>query len=211
MAAGILLSGCASDQQAALAAARDLVRPARALEGSPLDPALRYLRVTTNGKPALLVLGYVDQDAHGRPVEVWYSAHHEVVRMQYGRLAGTAGVPVEWRAVAWPPDLPRWSAITAPHRYERLRDEMPGYRVGLRDRVTVRPIDVVPRSELQGVPPDTLRWFEESTEGGQPAPARYGVRITPEGEVPVYGEQCLAPRFCITWQVWPPMTAAQVS
>ena len=123
--------------------------------------------------------------------------------MQAGRRVGTAGVPVEWREVRLPAPLPAWDAIGAGTRYERRRDEMPGYRIGLVDRVDVVPAPRPRATELQGEDPAALRWFEERTEGEPSALARYALRVTPDGLLPVYGEQCLGPRFCLTWQAWP--------
>lgn len=131
------------------------------------------------------------------------------MRLQGGRLVGTSGVPVEWRAVTLPADLPSWRSIQGPYAYERSRDEMPGYRLGLRERIVLRPVPPVRDSQLRQVPPAALSWFEEAPQGTGLGPARYAVRPGPDGQDQVvYGEQCLSERFCMTWQVWPPGVSA---
>jgi hypothetical protein len=97
---------------------------------------------------------------------------------------------------------------------------MPGYRFGLRDAMSLRVIPQPRRSELQGMDPQRLTWFEERVESGQVAglaevfgnnigadavlpPARYAVDIRDGKEIVVYGEQCLAPDLCFAWQRWP--------
>ena len=162
-----------------------MIQPNVAVDAAQLDPALRYLRVTTNGTAALLVLGYVDTDAYGSPIEVWFSAQGEVLRLWRGRLAGVAGVPVEWRAVRWPRDLPEWRAVVAPHSFVRERDEMPGYRLGLVETVTLRPIQSPSNTQWRGSMPSDARWYEEDVDGSSSPAARYAVRVTPGGDLPI--------------------------
>lgn len=185
--------------------------------GAALNPNYRYLRVIVDGRVVLMVLGEVDADPGGA-IEVWYSGQREVLRFQRGRLVGTVGAPVEWRGVRLP-ELPSWAELAkaeGPFRWTRVRDVMPGYRFGLADALVLRVIPAPRKSELQGVDPQGLTWFEEQFEprqgAGMPAPggaagalppARYAVDIRGVGETAVYGEQCIAPEFCFTWQRWP--------
>jgi hypothetical protein len=214
------LAGCAQWQSAAWDTTRHFVRTdtATAIDQAVLRPELRYLRVTTNGSPALLVLGDIDQDAAGRPVEVWYSASREVLRLQGGRLVGVAGMPVEWRDVRLPASLPSWKDIQTPVAFTRERDEMPGYRIGVREQMTVRPIAPPSGTGLQGTEAATLQWYEETTSAAPDLPAslakawhplpptRFAVRkaTATRPYEPVYGEQCLVDNICLQWQTWPP-------
>lgn len=200
------LAGCASNQSAAYQVAHSLFRPNADIDARPLDPGLRYLRLTANGKVALMVLGYTDASADGRPIEVWYSAMGEVLRLQQGRLKGLVGAPVEWREVSWPGGLPAWpqvlSAGAATPPYLRHRDEMPGYRLSVQDTLRLEPVAAPRGTELKDVPAAALRWFQESPDDGTLPPARYAVRG--DTAEPVYGEQCLTTALCLTWQTWPP-------
>lgn len=204
------LWGCAGSQSAAFQAARHVVWPDAAVNAHALDPSLRYLRVTTNGTAALMVLGYTDQDAHGQTVQVWYSSMGEVLRLRNGRLAGVVGTPVEWRAATWSAEVPPWSAAMAaagPWEYVRTHDEMPSYRLGMNDHLRLQRLQVAPgKTALAGIGPESLTWFEESSIEGAGFPARYGVPAVASGgdAEPVYGEQCLSAAMCLTWQQWPP-------
>ena len=209
-----VLAGCASSTNAVLQTLQYVVQRDSAIAGVKLNPNFRYLRVTVDGRTALLVLGYVDAHPQG-PIQVWYSAEREVVSIQNGRLVGAVGLTTEWRNVNTT-ELPSWPVLAlggTPLRLVRVRDVMPGYRYGVRDSLILRAISPPTRSVLQGLNPSDLTWFEESFEtedigafvpGQNTLPAaRYAVSVS--GNVPqvLYGEQCLSADFCLTWQVWP--------
>lgn len=203
-----MLTSCANYQLAALDATHALIRPNSAVDRAALRPGLQYLRLTTSGKAVLLVLGYTDRDASGQLVRVWYSEHGEVFRFRGGRLMSSVGVPVEWRNVALPADLPGWRSIDRPIKYVRTRDEMPGHRLSLKEEIVLQPIHPPGDTELKGISPSELAWFEERVEGEHDIRARYalangGASTTQETE-PIYGEQCLSATFCVSWQAWPP-------
>ena len=173
------------------------------------------------GRLVLLALGNIDSHPQG-PVEVWYSAEREVLRLQNGRLVGAVGLTTEWRNVTLP-ELLSWSAAARADRayqWTRTRDVMPGYRFGVKDALSLRVVEAPQRSALQGFDPQRLTWFEERVESGSDAglsavfgngigidatlpPARYAVDFGGSGETVVYGEQCLAADLCFTWQRWP--------
>ena len=167
-----------------------------------LNPALRYLRVTVRGRVALLVLGYVEPHPEGE-IDTWYSVEGEVLRLQNGRIVGTAGLETDWRAVR-NVSLPAWKDMAGrPLVYSRERDEMPGYRFGIAENVTLYSVPAPSSSRLAVLPADGLRWYEE-TVLGQPdglASARFALHAG-EPRV-VYGEQCLSQKLCIAWQTWP--------
>jgi hypothetical protein len=171
-----------------------------------LSPGFRYLKVTAKGREALMVLGYVDSHPDG-VIETWYSSLGEVLRLQNGRVLSTAGLETDWKSVRFH-ELPTWSALVGRTSvvFHRARDEMPGHRYGLKDRVRIYAVPPPEDAHLVGVNPKTLIWFEEKVEGEASATpsARYGVRlgagVPPQ---PVYGEQCLSANFCLAWQTWP--------
>ena len=179
------------------------------IDNAKLNPNLRYLRVTIGGRVVLLALGYLDPHPQGT-IEVWYSAEREVVRLQNGRVIGAVGLTTEWRNVMMP-DLPGWETLAggaAPFRWQRVRDVMPGYQYGLRDSLTLNVVPPPQKNALQGFDPNELTWFEErsaddeSSRATLPA-ARYAVYLADGLVVVVYGEQCLSPQMCFTWQRWP--------
>ncbi|MFZ5528362.1 MAG: YjbF family lipoprotein [Pseudomonadota bacterium] len=202
------VQGCASSQ----AAAFDALRLALSRGGANADPAsqrlnpqYRYLRLTVNGQPTLLVLGYVDQADSSAPVQVWYSGAGEVIRLRHGRLAGLVGTPTEWRDVRWPQGVPSWQGtLQRPSAsYQRSLDQMPGYRLGVVQSLRLEALAKPGNTAWAGTMPADLRWFQESASAGPYAPVRYAVRFGPQGAEPVYGEQCLTPDLCLTWQTWP--------
>lgn len=170
-----------------------------------LNPDYRYLRVSTPERAFLMVLGYVDSSPNGN-IETWYTNAGQVLRLQNGRLLSTKGFAVEWVSVTYK-DLPTWSEAAARPRtrFIRYRDEMPGYKVGVFDMVTIRNIDPPQDTRIAGVAPTSLRWLEETTDTSPRArpSARYGI-ATRDGKIDVvYAEQCLGQQFCLAWQTWP--------
>lgn len=208
------LAACADSTSAIVQSLRYTIQGGSADVSAKLDPALRYLRATVRGKTALLVLGYVEPDPRG-PVQVWYSAQREVVRIQNGRIVGAAGMVAEWRNVQLS-NVPSWSAIARDKvatNILRVRDVMPGYRYGVRDLLSTRAATAPARSALRELDPQSLAWFEESVEGDAARGplhektalpvSRYAVSFHDGLEEVVYGEQCLSADFCFTWQRWP--------
>lgn len=172
----------------------------------PLNPSLSYLRVVYQGREALMVLGYSDPHPLGT-IDTWYSRDGEMIRLQNGRIQATAGLGLDWRSVSYQ-SLPSWQSIVekANAQFSRVRDEMPGYRFGIRDTVAVYATAPPKDAPLKGIAAADLFWFEETVSGVGPRQrpsARYGVRNGPEGPIVVYGEQCLSLQLCIAWQTWP--------
>ena len=215
------MSGCTASGNAILQTLPHAYGRNPGVDDAELNPNFRYLRVTIGGRVVLLALGDLDKDEHG-PIEVWYSAEREVLRLQNGRLVGAVGLTTEWRNVVLP-DFPSWSAAARsdrPLRGTRTRDVMPGYRFGVKDQLALRVIEAPQRSALRGLDPQRLTWFEERVEPGTTgrptaipgdridpdallAPARYAVDVSGARETVVYGEQCLKPDLCFAWQRWP--------
>lgn len=210
LAAALLLagvaSGCSTGSEAVLDTALSLRRTGP--DAAKLNPSYRYLRVVVDGRVALLVLGYIEPHPQG-PIEVWYSAEREVLKLQNGRVVGALGLTTEWRRVALPA-LPDWGTLLAssePLRWTRTRDVMPGYRYGVEDRLTLTRIAPVDNSRLVGVDPASLTWFEETdapAPGEEALPTvRYALDLRAIGEPVVYGEACLTKELCFAWQRWP--------
>ena len=210
------LSGCTSAGNAILQTLPHAYGRNPGVDSVRLNPSFRYLRVTVGGRVVLLALGNLDSDFNG-PIEVWYSAEREVLRLQNGRVVGAVGLTTEWRNVT-SSEEPSWAVAARSNQslhWTRTRDVMPGYRFGVKDKLSLREVKVPSRSALQGLDPMRLRWFEERAESrpgstffGNAAdaplpPARFAVEIQSDQATVVYGEQCLAADLCFTWQRWP--------
>jgi hypothetical protein len=174
-----------------------------------LNPDFDYLRVVVSGQVLYLARGYTDSpdpasSLPGGPVTVWYSADREVLRLQHGRLAGLAGTPVEWLHVRGLATAPLSAPVSAPNvrsqAWVREVDQMPGHLWGVRDRLVVRSIDAPTDSQIHGWLPQALVWAEEQDDAGRLPRARYA--WAPGRFEPIYGEQCLQPDFCLSWQRW---------
>jgi len=215
LAAALLLAGvvagCSTGSEAVLDTALSMRRTSPGT--AKRNPSYRYLRVAIQGRVALLVLGYVEPHPQG-PIEVWYSAEREVLKLQNGRLVGALGLTTEWRRVNVPV-LPDWGTLIAssePLHWTRTRDVMPGYRYGVEDRLALTRIAPVNNSRIVGVDPASLTWFEETdvpAAGEEVLPTvRYALDLRAIDEPVVYGEACLTKDLCFAWQRWP---AAQTS
>ena len=175
------------------------------IDQQPLNPRLDYLRVSLNGRVALMVLGYREQTEQG-PVDTWYSSEGEVLKLQNGRIVSTMGLVLDWRDVRYQ-NLPSWPEVTAntQHVFVRVRDQMPKYRFGISEQISFYPIAPPKDAKLAGILADQLRWFEEKVV---PSPhglasARFGLHTHGGMTQVIYGEQCLTESMCIAWQKWP--------
>lgn len=185
--------------------------PAKNAIPDQVNPSYRYLRVSVAGRPpALMVLGYVDPHPLG-DIEVWYSAKREVIKTQAGRVVASAGLELDWRQVDFPSPPVPWAQAGSSFSYQRVRDVMPGYRMGLRETVQVQALS--PPPEL--VPPSMLRgatWYQElavpASKNDTLAPAWFAVvkgwssSGAASADV-VASYQCLSASLCLQLQRWP--------
>jgi hypothetical protein len=219
LAAALSLGGCATGGSPIVQSIQALVGTGGtgvAKDAIPDSPDLRfsYLRVQVPGyPPGLMVLGYVDPDPAG-PIEVWYSANRETLRLQNGRVISTTGTVQDWSGVQYSPAPPAWTEVSpAGTGFTRQRDTMPGYRFGIREQMHVRAWPALPPIEIPATLPTakaaSYRWYRESVlpQPGQTTAAlpdawyawgkHRGVNQI------VYSEQCLSPDFCLKLQHWP--------
>lgn len=201
-----LCTGCASGVSPVEETFRFLGSRNAAAENAVLSASHKYLRVVVDGKVALLAQGYLEPHPKGA-IEIWYSAHGEVLKLHGGRIVGTAGLATDWRDIR-NPDLPKWQSVTdIPSVYEREHDEMPGYRMGIREKVRLRAIPPPTDTSLRNLVADRLSWFEERVEvldgEREKRPSRYAIELLGIEERVVYGEHCLSEDLCLSWQRWP--------
>jgi hypothetical protein len=204
------LSACALPFTEAVDVFRAGLRRAPTVDSAKIAPKFSYLRVTNPYGTAILGLNRVEPHPDG-PILVWQSVAGEVLRIQNGRLIGASGLLTEWHDVRVP-SLPKWSELAASSQavhWKRERDVMPGYRYGIQDELMLKVVSAPARSALRETDETTLTWFEEdvvtrwaSASEDRLPPARYAVRIAGNAETVVYGEQCLSPKLCLTWQRW---------
>ena len=162
------------------------------------DPNYRYLKVEFRGQAGFLA----SSNQYSDPEQTWFSSAGEVLVIQDGRLREALGMVVEWRRVVLP-KLPAWGDLAKsgkPFEWTRIRDVMPGYRYGVKDRLILQRIPAPDKSEYDG-DPGRLIWFRETDLAGNPLPpSRYA--YDPAKNRIVYGETCLSDDFCFSWQEW---------
>jgi len=108
------LFGCTGRQGAIYESLKvGLLSQQSTVDNATLNPQFRYLRAELAGRPALLVLGYIDENPQGK-VESWYTANQELIQIQNGRLASTAGLDFNWANVRYSEDIPLVQALTVP-------------------------------------------------------------------------------------------------
>jgi hypothetical protein len=220
----LCLLGCVGNKQNLIYETfkRGIENPNNTIDQIELDPRYRYLKVDVNNIPALLVLGYEENTSRG-VITTWYSAFKEVVEIQNGRLINTQGLELNWTDVSLSnaPDLAN-AAMTktvitsnknSALRYQRIRTVMPSYRANIEETVEIQPLenapDDAPRFLKSSNTIEPLRWVQETvvmqTNVRTPYldPLRAIYAINPKTAQVIYGRQCLAVQFCISWLQWP--------
>ncbi len=203
----VFLSGCSIEptSRAMLDAYRVINPESASVQTEPrLNPNFSYLRVQVDEREFFMVLGAVESAQDG-PVQVWYDASRDVLRLRDGRVVGaTLKTGTNWLAVSFT-HLPRWEAVVSQVAFDRSRDVSPGYQYGIKEKMLIRRVSPPDDSNLRLIPASSLAWFEESVQGDADArPARYAVSLDGGGtHQVVYAEQCLSSEFCFSWQIWP--------
>lgn len=222
--APLCLLGCAGVKQNLIYETfeKGFENPNSVIARAELNPRYRYLKVDVNNLPALLVLGYEDSTPNGI-TSTWYSAYKEVVQIQNGRLINTQGLDLNWSEVSFK-DAPALSKLAlmdpanaskknSALRFQRTRTVMPGYRANMEETVEIKALETAPSDApqilQQGNDAQFIRWVEETvvmqtnvrTPYLDPVRAVYAIN-TKTAQV-VYGRQCLAAQFCVSWLQWP--------
>ena len=208
-------SSCA--QNAYLDTVKSLLTSSTADNDTRLNPEYEHLRITLSGRSAFVTLGDIDKHPDG-DLNVYYGGGGLVIRLRNGRLAGVNGLLTDWRNVVMH-NAPAWALAAKAGQVEwrRTRDVMPGYQYGIDERLILTHITPPKKNPLWQAGAEGLMWFEEriadsnasnnignANNASKLPPARYAVTIANQQTTVVYGEQCIAPDTCLTWQQWTP-------
>lgn len=178
------------------------IRPEHHETTAKLSPNFDYLRLTRNGNTVFLVRGSVEFNPQGR-IDIWYSAKGEILRTQNGRIIASTGLHRNWSHLVYSP-APAWQEVLSntgtAYRLSRTYDEMPGYKFGITESVTLRHTAPPDRHHLLGVPTADLAWIAEISDAG----ATWRFALSRRSQTVVYSEQCFGPDDCFAWQNWPP-------
>ncbi|MBL8327919.1 MAG: hypothetical protein JNJ71_03635 [Rubrivivax sp.] len=171
--------------------------------GSPagLNPALQTLRVSVGRQAGWMVRA--DPVGAETGVSYWYSADGALLRLAQGRLHGFTDGTRSWQVSrAWP--AVDWQAVLRGQQPALTVwvDQQPGYRVAQRFERQLQAVDQRPAAASTLVLPPEVRWFREFDPSGHSAPIWYAVDLREPVRV-LYGETCLEPGWCLSWQVQP--------
>jgi len=208
----LCLVGCAGDSRIYAESISAVMRSSSidVTLDKPLNPGYRYLRVTQNGRPILMVLGSTEQDTKtGDVTDAWYSSQSEVLKVKAGRIVAMTGTPVDWIDARYR-GAPSWLSLISGarsdvHDYRRERDVAARYRFGIQEKVTLQKIAKPAHLALLGVDRPHLIWFKESYEPKELADSIFAVEPSDNMAEPprvVYSWQCLAADFCLSMQPW---------
>jgi len=175
------------------------------LDSFILNPNLRYLRITVQDRSILMVRGYTEQHTAGI-IDVWYSSKGEVLRLQNGRIIGTAGLETDWLNVSYS-SLPSWQTLAnvSSAIYYLERDQMPGYRFGIKESLAIYRTPPPTNSKMVKTSAKHFRWYEEVSQNSPnnlPS-ARFAVQEIGGVFQVAYAEQCFTENYCLSWQLWP--------
>jgi hypothetical protein len=206
------LSGCAGDSQVVEQTMRLLYRGQSedVTLAKSLNPSYRYLRLVLDGRPLLIALGFVEQDAATDVVtDVWYSGMSEVIKIKAGRIVAMTGDPLTDVTVRTLGE-PRWRDVLsatsiAPVHFSRERDVALHYRFGIKEKVILQKIAKPANHTLVGIDKQNLVWFQESYEPNHLPASIFAVDSSeglPEPARVVYSWQCLTTTVCFSMQTW---------
>ena len=168
-----------------------------------LDPNLRYLKVAINQHEVLMVEAY-----RAGSESVWVSSDLAILKTRNGYLSDLEGFRINWQDVRGL-NLVTAAQLAKPTAYTRMRNEMPGYRYHLRESILVSPLGAPPQDvNLVWSSNSSLRWFSEAlstqADGQIPKynyPGVFAIDTSQDPYQVVFGRQCLAPDYCIRWQL----------
>jgi hypothetical protein len=129
-----------------------------------LIPGQTYLRLTLDGREIFLTFGGVESAPNGVKAKIWYSGGLEVLKTFEGHLYATEGLPTDWKYVRYFDSLPFLAAQNGPASFVRVHDEMPGYKMNIRDHLQLQRIAPPKNSQLKNRSPESLVWLKERAD-----------------------------------------------
>lgn len=198
-----LLTACSSAFQATGDTLLYSIDPDRRVNAKNLNPDFTYLRVIVDGRLAFLAHGAVDR-VEGRDLDVYFSGTGEVLKLSSGRIEEFSS---DQRHISIRPlaaGYPGWDVL-ALNEYRVEVNSRPGYRFSAPQRRLLRPLERPPRkTNLMGIDPRSLQWFEEVSDNTAKSQTRslFGILVELSGPKVVYSEQCIDSDICLSLQRW---------
>lgn len=199
----VLLSACTSGMVAGFLTIQEDVMPShRAVDPTLLKPEFRYLRVENKGQEALMVWVGNEPGPLGE-TSVWVSADGVILRLNQGRLVGVAERGRNWRLTS-ESVLANTAAYTGKSYFSQTSDEQPGFRLGIVRTIKKITWPSTPPAVTWAPGANDLQWIEEVDTASGHRLALYGVNADHHAQA---GQRCLAPEWCLRWQIWPARTS----
>ncbi len=193
-------TGCAENSTKCFGATKTVFK---AKEAPPnLNPQFNYMRLVMNGHTLWLAQGSIEPWPAAN-TKVFYSADRSVFKWSNGRLTSVTTPLLDWRehllqSINW--------STAKPFKISRDVDNIDG--IGA--MTEQRELSLVSAPKHHGYIGDdaTLVWVHEYTVPQSQVSQSYPsydnwYAFEPHNmNEPVYGQQCISKRYCLSWQVW---------
>lgn len=193
-------TGCAENSTKCFGATKTVFKTKEATPN--LNPQFNYMRLVMNGQTLWLAQGSIEPWPAAN-TKVFYSADRSVFKWSNGRLTSVTTPLLGWREYL--PQSINWSTAK-PFNFSRDVDSIDG--VGA--MTEQREINLVSAPKHHSyVGDDTpLVWMHEYTVSqsqvsqSYPSYDNWYAFESHNMNEPVYGQQCISKRYCLSWQVW---------
>jgi hypothetical protein len=185
------------------------------IDVSKLPTSHEFAIVHAGVRPALVALGQriKTNTPQGEVVdEYWYSSDRELLVLRNGRIHTVWGMPIEWRDNQSEP--PSWQQVLSTSQvnsWQRVRQEMPNYRVGIQDAISTQVLNNPPTLDgfatelMSDISPSVkanLKWVQDRIETTNNLGAHWSftqVFAIDQNQV-IYSEQCIAHNLCVRFK-----------
>lgn len=199
-------TGCSESSTKCFGTSKSVIKGNIVFNNNPdrpqLDPNFNYIRLNMNGHIVWLAQGASDQWPNLN-TEVFYSADRSVFKWSNGRLIAVTTAGYNWREHTTYPL--NWSA-QKPQQFMREIDTVDGI-TAVREQRELSNSGAPEHHDFVG-DKTTLSWIHEYTTStiptmqAKPTFDSWFAFDSNNMNKPVYGQQCISTRYCLSWQVW---------
>ncbi|MDO4223410.1 MAG: hypothetical protein Q4D05_05200 [Acinetobacter sp.] len=203
----LLLSACQSGSGCTQGQSSCFKVAAKAkVSDATLNSQFQYVKLSLNGNVVWIAQGAVDQWPVANTA-VYYGADRSVVKFANGRLKSLITQELSWKETQAP--QVNWSYFKQDNakamQFQRQIDTIDGVSA-LQEQRQLQRI-AAPKHHAYSGDSQALVWVQETTLQSNAAKKRVAYFDTwyalhPDHAEPVYAQQCLSAKHCITWQQW---------
>lgn len=193
-------TGCAENSTKCFGATKTVLKTREAPPN--LNPQFNYMRLVMNGHTLWLAQGSIEPWPAAN-TKVFYSADRSVFKWSNGRLTSVTTPLLDWRehllqSINW--------STAKPFKISRDVDNIDGISA----MTEQRELSLVSAPKHHSYIGDdaTLVWVHEYTVPQSQVSQSYSsydnwyAFESHNMNEPVYGQQCISKRYCLSWQVW---------